>query len=299
MSAPSIASRVGDWWFAPVPTRRLELCRLAVFGYATVWLLIRADYVWSLARLPARRFEPIGVLIGLEAPPSRTLVALVWAVTVVACGLAVAGRALRVSATLSATGVLLISTLASSFGQVFHTEHLLVLHMMILAGASLLNDRSGPTTSGWPLKLMMSVVAVAYVLAGWAKVRYGGWDWVTGESLRSWVAVDNLRKVLLRDSASGLGGWLAGTAWVWAPIAVATLIIELGAPIALVSGPARVVWATSAWLFHVGVLALMAIAFPYQLTGVAYTPFFPLERAEARLRTAAPSALDGYWVSRP
>ena len=30
---------------------------------------------------------------------------------------------------------------------------------------------------------------------------------------------------------------------------------------------------------HVGVLALMAILFPYQLLGVAYVSFFPMEQA--------------------
>jgi hypothetical protein len=41
------------------------------------------------------------------------------------------------------------------------------------------------------------------------------------------------------------------------------------------------VWATAAWLFHVGIVALMAIVFAYPLSGVAFAPLFRLERLVA------------------
>jgi hypothetical protein len=59
---------------------------------------------------------------------------------------------------------------------------------------------------------------------------------------------------------------------------VLALAVELGAWLALAGGRWRTAWVVAAWLFHVGVLALMAILFPYQLSGVAFAPFFPLER---------------------
>ena len=40
----------------------------------------------------------------------------------------------------------------------------------------------------------------------------------------------------------------------------------------------RAWWIAAAWGFHVGILVLMAIGFPYQLLGVAYAPLLPLER---------------------
>ena len=39
----------------------------------------------------------------------------------------------------------------------------------------------------------------------------------------------------------------------------------------------------AAWGFHVGVLALMAIVFPYQLIGLAYAPLVRCERPIAWL----------------
>ena len=213
----------------------------------------------------------MGVFTVLGSPPGRLVVAAIWAVGLLGCTLAAANRSVRFAASVGSVAMLAIATLTSSFGQVFHTEHLLVIHLLILAAASLVDEPSaGSGASGWPLQLMMSSVVVAYVVAGVAKLRSGGTGWLTGDVLRNWVAVDNLRKVLLDDPASTLGGWLAGIGWIWAPIAIVTLAVELGAPIALLPGRPRHAWLVAAWLFHVGVLALMAISFPYQLTGVAY-----------------------------
>lgn len=272
------------WWDAPVPARRVELVRVATFVYAAVWLMIRVGYFWDLAQMPIRRFEPVGLLARLGAPAGRSALMAVWAVGLLACAFAASGRAVRVTAPVGAVAMLVLATYSSSFGQVFHTEHLLVLHLLILA-VWVLFERSDrrATVSSWPLDLMGAVVVVTYVLAGIAKLRFSGIDWVTGDVLRNWVAADNLRKILVGDVHSPLGGWLAGVEWVWLPIAVLTLVVELGAPFALRPGHLRYVWVGLAWAFHVGVLALMAILFPYQLVGVAYLAFLPVERIETKV----------------
>lgn len=272
-------------WFAPVPGARLRVVRSVTAGYAAVWLVVRAGYAWDVAGLPARRFQPVGVLTVLDAPPGRAAVAAVWAITVVAALAVAAGSRVRLAAPVLAAGMLSIATLTSSYGQVFHTENLLVLHLLVLAAASLLEpDRAGSDPSGWPLRLMMVLVVTAYVVAGVAKLRHGGVDWATGDVLRSHVAADNLRKLLLDDPYSPLGGWLTGLPWIWPPIGVLTLAVELGAPVALVGGRIRAAWLATAWSFHVGVFVLMAISFPYQLSGVAYLAFVPAERVAAAIR---------------
>ena len=67
-------------------------------------------------------------------------------------------------------------------------------------------------------------------------------------------------------------------AWFFTPLAIATLVVELGAPLALLGRRAARIWSAAAWSFHVGIFALMAIVFPYPLLGVAFAPFFALER---------------------
>ncbi len=292
-------------WFAPVPARRLDLVRAATFGYAVLWLVVRARYVWDVAGLPARRFHPIGVFTLVDSQPSRAVIMGVWAVALCGSVLAASGRAVRISAPVGGIGMLLIASFTSSFGQVFHTEHLLVLHLLVLAVFMVVDDSAGEDErTGWALNLMMAIVVVSYVVAGLAKLRFSGADWLTGDVLRNWVAADNLRKLLLNDLHSPLGGWLAGVEWIWPPVAVLTLVVELGAPVALTMGRARLVWLASAWCFHVGVFAIMAITFPYQLTGVAYLAFLPVERIESFLRTRVLSnpawrpAVRPSWLAR-
>lgn len=269
-----------DRFFAPVPADRLRIVSSLTFGYAAAWLVVRGLYIRDVTRLPARRFAGVGLFEIVGRPPAGFVVLVVWLVGVAGCTAVVAGRCVRAAAPIGAAAVWVIATLTSSYGQVFHTEHLLVLQLGILAAAALLEPvlPGAETSSGWPLRLSMGIVVAVYVVAGIAKLRYGGIDWLTGDVLRSHVAADNLRKVLLDDPHSALGGWLAGTAWLWPPIGALTIAVELGAPLALIPGRIRYTWVAIAWSFHVGVMALMWISFPYQLTGVAYAAFLPVER---------------------
>jgi hypothetical protein len=137
------------------------------------------------------------------------------------------------------------------------------------------------------VRLVSLVTVLTYVLAGWMKLRNGGWEWLSGDVLRIQVAFDNLRKVVLGDRWSRLGAALVAQSWIWRPLAAATVVVELGAPVALLGGRWRNAWVACAWLFHVGTLALMAIMFPYPLSGVAFASLFPLERLARRGRADA------------
>jgi hypothetical protein len=135
------------------------------------------------------------------------------------------------------------------------------------------------------VRLAAVVVVLTYTITGVAKLRLAGLDWLDGDTLRHLVAHDNLRKAVLGDHYSPIGPALVARAWVFAPFALLTLVVELGAWTALLGGRWRTAWVTSAWLFHVGVLAIMAVLFAYPLSGVAFAPFFCLERLAAATRT--------------
>jgi hypothetical protein len=200
-----------------------------------------------------------------------------------------------------AGALLAVATLDSSWGQIFHTENLMVLHVGILALAPGAADTSvvralrsrlgrgddGPVAAtpviaslryAWPIRLAQVVVVIAYVVAGLAKLDRAGIGWGSGEMLRNLVAHDNLRKALLGDIYSPVGTALVSQTWLFPGFAVTSLAVELGAWVALLGGKLRTAWVAAAWGFHVGVLVLMAILFPYQLTGMAFAPFFRVER---------------------
>ena len=70
--------------------------------------------------------------------------------------------------------------------------------------------------------------------------------------------------------------------------------IELGAPLALLGGRIARMWAWRAWGFHVGVVLVMNIWFPYPLVGIAFLPLFAAERVvAARCVRGSPRACGG------
>ena len=74
------------------------------------------------------------------------------------------------------------------------------------------------------------------MLAGIAKLRIGGFDWLSGEQLRNQIAFDNLRKLMFGDTPAPLATTFLDHPGALTALCYLTMVIELGAPIALV-GP--------------------------------------------------------------
>jgi hypothetical protein len=91
-------------------------------------------------------------------------------------------------------------------------------------------------------------------------------------------AVDGLRKELLGDGAPPLVFTLYNNVLVFMAMAVGTLAVELGAPVALLDKRLTRVWAFGAFLMHWGIFFIMGINFRYQLSGVMFAPLFEVER---------------------
>ncbi len=282
-------------WCGEAPAERLGAVRILSFGFALVYLLIRTPAVVAATRLDSSRFVQVGPVRLLSRPLGTGAVVLVVVITLVALLAATLGYRWRLSGPLAALGVLWLLSYRLSWGQVLHTENLLVLHLLILAVSPAADgwalDRPGPGRGGdrrwvygWVLQLMGLVTVLGYLLAGYAKIRNGGIDWLSGDVLRSHIALDNLRKALFDEPYSPLGGWLSRYGFVFAPMAWGAMVLELGGLFALWPGPLRRLWVWSIWAFHLAVLALMAIVFPYQLTGIAFASF---SRPESILESGA------------
>jgi hypothetical protein len=272
-----------------MPAERLAALRILVGAFATIFVAGRTVYWLQAMDLPRYRWQPIGPLAWLDRPPPALLVLAATAVALAAGVAFVVGWRYRWTAPVFAVLLLGLTTYGNSWGHVFHSENLFVLHVGVLAiapaadawavgrhpGASPL---APPAGYGWPVRLVTVVTLTTYVLAGWAKLRLGGVGWVTGDVLRNQVAHDNLRKIVVGDTHSRLGGALVGWSWFWRPIALVTVLVELGAFAVLLRRSLRVWWAATAWAFHVGIAALMAIVFAYPLSGVAFASLFAVER---------------------
>ena len=279
---------VARWWFAPAPAERLATLRFAIVGYAFFYLWTRFGEFVNIANLPVSQWHGVGVTNWSGILPPGVVVALVIG-TMLALGAMLVGVGYRYAAPVAAIGLLFVTTYRNSWAMVFHTENLLVLHVAALAVSPAADvwsidrwrgwTRPNDAGYGWAIKLLVAVTVATYMMAGIAKLRIAGLDWVDGELLRNQIAIDNLRKALLGDSIAPLATQFLEHPAGFTVFSVMTLVLELGAPLALVLGgwPARL-WALAVWGFHVGVVLLMNIWFLYPLVFVPFLTVFRCER---------------------
>lgn len=303
--------------FVEAPAERLAAMRILVGLFAACYLLARAPALAFFGNASASSFHPVGPVTVLSSPLPAPWALVLWLVALSSSVAVTLGYRHRVTGPLFGLSLCWVLAYRNSWGMVFHTENLLVLHALVVGvcraadawsldlrrarsaacgiespaatlGVHLSADNAAKVVRepslryGWPLFALQWVVVLSYVAAGVAKLRASGWDWTLGAELQSHIAFDALRKLELGSAHSPLGAALVRQSWVFAPLAWLTMALELGAPLALLGGWFARVWCAAAWSFHLGVLALMAIVFPYPLLGVAYAPFFRLEELGQR-----------------
>jgi uncharacterized membrane protein (DUF485 family) len=275
---------------ANAPPERLAMLRILTGTFALVYLSVRLPV---FAALGDRRsgFDGVGPASLLPGPVDGWVVDAVIAATILSGVGFVVGWRFRIVGPLFAVGMLALGSYRGSWGQILHFENVMVLYLLIvglspaadawsLDARRVERDRAGAESVryGWPIALASLVLVTTYVIAGIAKVRNGGIDWVVGDTLRNHVAYAAARADLLGGVRSPLAGWSVRQSGLWPLAAAATIVIELAAPVALLGGRIRTVWVVAAWAMHLAILALMLIAFPMPLFGVAFAPLYRIER---------------------
>jgi len=284
--------------YPDMPAKRLAALRILIGGYAFFYALGRLNALHGVTRYPASQFLPVGPIVGLDAPlPAWIVVALIAGTLLFGIAF-VLGWRFRITGPAFAVLQLVLLSYRNSWGMVFHTENLIVMHALVLALAPSADawsfdarGRDVPADSpryGWGVQLVSAVTVTSYFIAGYTKLDHAGFGWVWSDTLRNFIAYDNIRKLELGATHSVIGGWLVQFEWLFPPLAATSLGIELGAPLALLHRRVGMLWSALAWGFHLGVLGLMFILFHYPLFGFAYASFFPVEKLgdaiERRLR---------------
>ncbi len=280
------------------PPERLAMLRILTGMFTLVYVTVRLPVFVQLTER-ASGFDGVGLASLLGGPVPDAVVLAMIAVTL-ATGVAYTlGWRFRPLGPVFAVGFLALGSYRGSWGQLLHFENLVALHLIVVSLAPAadrwsLDARAGrrptnreATAYGWPIALAALVVVITYVITGLAKLRYGGIDWILGDTLRNHVAYSAARLDLLGGDASPVASWAVRASWAWTPAAAFAVLVELAAPVALLGGRVRTAWVVAAWLLHAGIAATMLIVFPYPLFLVAFAPFYRVER----LWTGRPSWL--------
>lgn len=298
---------------ASAPAERLAALRIAVGVFALVYAIGRTPVFLALTDRPEDDFDGVGILTWLSGPlPDAVFVAVL--ATAVASGVSfVLGWRYRLAGPLFALCMLVTTTFRGSWGQLLHFENLMVLQLLVLApspaadawsldarrrdaahGGGVRSDRES-VRYGWPIAIAGLVTVITYVIAGIAKLRYGGMEWVTGDTLRHHISYSAARLDLIGGTSAPLAEVAVRTPWVLPVCAAGAVVIELGAPVVWLGARWRNAWVACAWAMHAGIYLTMFVGFPSPLFGVAFAPFFALERVVPVVN----DRVRRWWPARP
>lgn len=305
-AAPFVRLRHGldERWFAPARPGPLGLCRALFF--ATLLLRVTpgvrsADW----ADMPRVFWMPTDLfaLLHLGVAPSLVLnvLDLTW------CGalaLACVGLWTRAATAVAFVVGVYVLGLPQCFGKIDHWSGLLVLTMGVLALARAgdawsldahLRRRRGaapPAPSGeyrWPIEAARLLLVLVFFAAGIAKLRQGG---------LAWMSADNMRAILLTPHYANdrtlpeLGLIAAESPLFCSLLAVATIVAEAGAPLALLGGPIAGVVVGTLFAMQVGIAMLLGVhgTFPFLACYVFWLPWRGMLAAAPDARTTRHAA---------
>lgn len=263
------------WWFPAVPRARVAVLRVAVYLFVVVDVTLANRWVADRVDVPGELYRPLllGRLLHLPTP-GPVLVRVVMVALVVAALVAATGRAPRAAG----VAVLLLYTewmlVAFSYGKVDHDRFAFLVALAVLptVGRASWRDRSPDEAAGWALRAVQVAVVATYLLAVFAKLRFGGLAWLDSATLLRAVI---RRGVLFRDVLLDHPEVLHAAQYL-------LVAFELAAPLLLLRGRIARAYLAAAFTFHAVTFATIGIVFLPHL--VAMLSFVPLERLAAAVR---------------
>jgi len=267
------------WFFAPVPLARVAVFRLIAYLFIPVDVFVTTRWVAAHAGVPTEYYQPllIGDWLSLPTPTTAVVDIVKWLLIVCAL-LAATGKAARIWGT--ATFLLYFEwmVIAMSYGKVDHDRYAFLVALAVLPtiGVARWRDQRRSEAAGFAVAVIFIAVMLTYFLAAWAKIRFGGWDWVNGATLT--------RAVLRRGT--DLSMWTLGVPGLLHVTQYLMLGFELLSPLMLLIRRDRSRMALVIFLlgFHLMVYAGVTIIFLPHV--VAMLVLVPWERFQPRrLRT--------------
>jgi hypothetical protein len=279
---------VGSWFFPAMPRGRVATMRTIVYAFVFIDVLLTTAWVARHAHLPGPLYDPlfIGRLLPLPVP-TFAVVRGVEIALLVCAAVALSGRFVRVAGAAVFFLYFEWMVIAFSYGKVDHDRFAFLVALAVLptVGAARWGDRSPDQAAGWAIRCIQIGVVATYFLAAFAKLRFGGIEWVNGATL--------MRAVIRRGT--WLGDPLEDLPWVLVATQYWIMIFELASPLLFVPGRVGHAWWWISVVFHLVTFSTIGIIFLPHLVCLLsfrrlerFDPRALFDRMHARARAPAP-----------
>lgn len=287
----SAARRLQGWLFEPVPVARVAVLRLLVFAFVVVDVLLLHTSGWYHGWADPVWYEPLLLGTALHLPAATVVLVQVLKWGCVAAALAaMTGRAPRLLGWTVAVAWTWYQYVAFSYGKVDHdrADFVVALALLPTVGLAHLSDRRRSEAAGFALRAVQLAAVATYFLSAWAKVRFGGWEWVNSATM--------VRAVVRRGTP--MAQWLLEVPWTLHWFQWVLFTAELTSPVIFLLSERWRRRVVAAWfVFHAMTYAAITIAFWPHL--VMMLAFLPLERCAASLRARVGDRWRGRLPARP
>ncbi|MFY1631886.1 DCC1-like thiol-disulfide oxidoreductase family protein [Solwaraspora sp. WMMB335] len=277
------------WLFEAVPLGRVAALRTVAYLFIVFDLLVYSSWVRARGEVPAELYQPLAVARFLHLPPpAGLLVDLVWWALLLLAPLAATGRLPRLLGWAVFALYLEWLIIAMSYGKVDHDRFAFLVALAVLptVGAARHGDRCRSEAAGWALRVVQIAVVCTYFLSAYAKIRFGGWGWLTGSVLA--------RAFLRRGSE--FADLLAAVPYALIAAQIGIVVFEAASPLVfLTRGRLRYAVIGFFYSFHLMSFATISISFAPHL--VAMGAFLPLERVRPLLWARRAPAPDNVPMS--
>jgi hypothetical protein len=291
------------FWFSPERPDNLGLCRALFYGLLLVFYAGGSWAEWAEVS-PAFWF-PIALFKRLHIPvlsaPVLVALSLIWKASLLTSAL---GLFSRTSAAVAALGGFYLLGLPHNFGKTHHFDAMVVLILGLLAvsraGDAFSLDRwlarrrgtaADIEASGeyrWPVRAAWMVMSLVFFSAGFEKLRHGGLSWMISDNMSN-LLLQHGYQVANENPAGNLGLWFAQYPLLCNLLAVSTVVLEFGYPLALVSRWARVIFPIGMCGALVGIRLLMGPTFPEFI--LCHVFWIPWDRVAGHARSWQASRL--------
>lgn len=261
--------------FPAMPRGRVAVFRTIVYLFIFVDVFLTTSWVVNHGSVDSDLYQPLWIGEVLNLPtPTIIVVRVVQVVLLVAAAIAAFGKAPRVAGTVVFLAYAEWMVIAFSYGKVDHDRiaFLVALAVLPTVGRAHWSDSTRDEAAGFALRAIQLIVVATYFLSVFAKLRFGGIDWVNSATL--------MRAVVRR------GTWLAGPLedlpWVLQVAQYLIVVFELASPL-LLWERTRTAMLVGAALFHGVTFATIGIIFLPHL--ICVLAFLPLERLATHPRS--------------